>query len=65
MIASGIPVYVSGVGLYSYDPGRQVAAYLKQYFDIVEIGRQPYEIWHAGELQTKVFEDPLFQLMAK
>lgn len=65
LLAAGVPVYVSGVGLYSYDPGRQVSGYLKQYFDFVEIGRHPYEIWHAGELQIKVFEDPLFRVMLK
>ena len=65
LIAAGVPVYVSGVGLYSYDPGRVVSGYLKRYFDFHEVGRHPYEIWHTGELQTRVFEDPLYQVVLK
>ncbi len=65
LLDAGVPVYVSGVGLYSYDPGRQVARYLRQHFDLIELGRHPYEVYHAGELTLRIFDDPLFKVVLK
>lgn len=65
LFAKGIPVYTTGIGLYTYDPHKKFAIYLRQYYVVEEIGRYAYEDYHTGELNKLIFPNPLIRITPK
>lgn len=60
-----IPVYTTGVGLYTYDSQKAFAMYLEQFYTVKELDRYAYEDYHAGELNKLVFPNPLIKITPK
>lgn len=64
MLDAAIPVYTTGVGLYSYDPNHEYANFVKKNYDLEQIGSYWYEDYHGGELGNAVFKNPLYRIIS-
>ncbi len=60
-----IPVYITSVGLYAYDPERKISTMIKENYDLEFIGQLPYEDWHRDALRQLILDVNLFKINKK
>lgn len=65
MLKEKIPVYTTGTGLYSYNPGNEYSNFMKANYEVEEIGSFLYEDYHSGELVNAVFNNHLIRISLK
>lgn len=61
----GVPVYATGVGIYSDDVQQRFASFLKERYEFNVIGAPFFEDWHHGELKNFVFRNIVIRLSPK
>ena len=65
LLDQGIPVYITGSGLYSYDPGFVFSSFMKKNYDLTLIGIRIAEDWHQGETRLRTGKEKLFRIHKK
>ncbi|MGE0267486.1 MAG: glycosyltransferase family 39 protein [Candidatus Omnitrophota bacterium] len=65
MLAAKVPVYTTGTGLYSYNPGNEFSNFMKTNYTVEEVGSYLYEDYHSGELVNAVFKNHLIRISFK
>ena len=61
----GVPVYATGVGIYSDDAQQRFAGFLKERYTFHVIGAPFFEDWHHGELKNFIFRNIVIRLSPK
>ena len=62
LLNNGIPVYITGIGLYGYDPKSQFSNFMKKNYDIKLTGAKMTEDWHRGEIFQRIAFDEVYQI---
>ena len=65
ILKQNIPVYITYIGIYDYDPKKKFSTFLIENYHLKLIGKSLYEDWHQGELTKKVFFNPLVKIQKK
>ncbi len=62
---AGDPVYITGSGLYSYDPDQAFSRAMKTRYILKKIGEKRTEDWHHGETILRTGPEGLFRVLPK
>ncbi len=65
LLNKDIPIYITYIGLYDYDPGKKFSNLIEKNYDLKIIGTHLYEDWHSGEMARRVFYNPLVKIQKK
>lgn len=65
LLSNDIPIYITGIGLYGYDPQQQFSNFIKKYYDLELRGRKLTEDWHRGEMFHRINFDEVYQIRKK
>ncbi|MCK5013121.1 MAG: DUF2723 domain-containing protein, partial [Candidatus Omnitrophica bacterium] len=62
LLKQNIPVYISSVGLYTYDYEKHFSDYMKANYELKFIGSHPYEGWHGGAMSQNIVLVDLYRI---
>lgn len=61
-LSDGKNIFISDIGLYSYNPREIFSRGLQRHFHVEEVGSHLYESWHKGELELFVSRVRLYRV---
>ena len=61
----GDHIYITDMGLYTYDFRKKFSNFMKDNFKLEYTGKAYYDDWHRGYLQTHIFENALYKIKKK
>ncbi|MCD4780741.1 MAG: glycosyltransferase family 39 protein [Candidatus Omnitrophica bacterium] len=64
-LEQGIPVYITDMGLYAYNPKKKMSNLILKNYNITLIGSRQYESWHTRLLRQKILETRLYRIQPK
>lgn len=62
---NNIPIYITDIGLYAYDPDKKFSTFIKNNYKLQFIGTHLYEDWHKGAFKQQLFNLPLYKVNRK
>ncbi|VAX36797.1 hypothetical protein MNBD_UNCLBAC01-1301 [hydrothermal vent metagenome] len=62
LLNNNIPIYITFIGLYDYDPNQEFSEFMKENYKLEIIGEALYEGWHSGSLTKRIFYNPLVKI---
>ena len=65
LLNNNIPVYITSVGLFAYDPGKKFSSMIKENYNLEIVGTELYEDWHKGVLKKLIFNCRLIRIRKK
>jgi 4-amino-4-deoxy-L-arabinose transferase-like glycosyltransferase len=65
LLDQNIPVYITDMGLYAYNPKRKMSNLIKDNYRLTLIGSQRYESWHIRLLRQKILHTHLYRIEPK
>jgi len=62
LLKEGIPVYITSIALYSYNPEKKFSTLIKNNYTLTYTGTGLYEDWHRGILKQKIIRNTLIRI---
>jgi len=62
LLNDNIPVYITSVGLYAYDPEMKFSSLIENNYTLKIVGKNIYEDWHRGVLKQKILDNYLIRI---
>jgi hypothetical protein len=65
LLKKGDHIYITEMGLYTYDFRKKFSTFMKDNFELDYVGKAYYDDWHRGYLQPNIFENALYEIKTK